>query len=435
MKQKHIFFLVPLLVLLAGCEKKFLESQRTGQIILSDTRDYDLLLNSDKLVVWINYPLMILSDDVQLNPARQLNAAPLRALYTWQDDIYQDQDPALWTFQYNNINQYNVIIDEVDKAAGGTAEEKKRYKAEAKLGRAFSHFILVNLYAKFYDAATSASDPGIPYITTTDMYAPNPGRGTVKDTYSKIINDVKEAIPDLHTKPEKNHRAGKAAAHGLLSRVYLFMGEYTLAAEHADLSAAIDKTILDYRRTGFTKPVKQDDPELIYMRVLFETNSFSLQPTASILALLPATDMRKRIYIPSSSSLSAMNQLAIGITVPEVQLNKAEALLRKTPADISGALQLLNELHAKRDNAHADYVTSDAAEALTWVLNERRRELVNSGMRWLDMRRLTKEGRLPAITRTLSGTQYTLDPNSKKFTLMIPGPVMNQNPGMPQNDR
>ncbi|MGN6416568.1 MAG: RagB/SusD family nutrient uptake outer membrane protein [Pseudobacter sp.] len=435
MKQKHIFLLLPLLVLLAGCEKKFLESQRTGEIILSDTRDYDLLLNSDKLVVWFSYPLLMLSDDVQLNPARQLNAAPLRALYTWQDDIYQDQDPVLWTYQYNNINQYNVIIDEVDKAAGGTTEEKKRYKAEAKLGRAFSHFLLVNLYAKLYDAATSATDPGVPYITTTDMYAPNPGRSTVKDTYTKIINDVKEAIPDLHSKPEKNHRAGKAAAHGFLSRVYLFMGEYTLAAEQADLSAAIDKTILDYRRTGFTKPVKQDDPEILYMRVMFETNTFSMQPTAAVLGLLPATDIRKRLYIPSSSSLSALNQLTVGITAPEVQLNKAEALLRKTPADISGALQLLNELHAKRDNAHADYVTSDAAEALTWVLNERRRELVNSGMRWLDMRRFTKEGRLPAVTRTLSGTQYTLDPNSKKFTLMIPGPVVKLNPGMPQNDR
>lgn len=435
MKRKNIFMLLPLLVFLAGCEKKFLESQRTGQIILSDTRDYDLLLNSDKLVVWFNYPVMMLSDDVQLNPARTINAAPLRALYTWQDDVYQDQDPVLWTYQYNNINQYNVIIDEVDKASGGTAEEKKRFKAEAKLGRAFSHFILVNLYAKMYDAATSTTDPGVPYITTTDMYAPNPGRGTVKETYTKIINDVKEAIPDLFTKPEKNHRAGKAAAHGFLSRVYLFMGEYALAAEQADLCAAIDKTILNYRTTGFMKPVKQDDPELIYMRLLFETNTFSLQPTAAILPLLPATDIRKRLYIPSTSSLSALNQLTIGITAPEVLLNKAEALLRKTPADITGALQLLNELHAKRDNAHADYVTSDAGEALTWVLNERRRELVNSGMRWFDMRRFTKEGRLPVISRTLSGTQYTLEPDSKKFTLRIPGPVINQNPGMPQNDR
>ena len=435
MKRKNIFMLLPLLVFLAGCEKKFLESQRTGQIILSDTRDYDLLLNSDKLVVWFNYPVMMLSDDVQLNPARTLNAAPLRALYTWQDDVYQDQDPVLWTYQYNNINQYNVIIDEVDKASGGTAEEKKRFKAEAKLGRAFSHFILVNLYAKMYDAATSATDPGVPYITTTDMYAPNPGRSTVKETYTKIINDVKEAIPDLFTKPEKNHRAGKAAAHGLLSRVYLFMGEYALAAEQADLCAAIDKTILNYRTTGFMKPVKQDDPELIYMRLLFETNTFSLQPTAAILPLLPATDVRKKLYIPSASSLSALNQLTIGITAPEVLLNKAEALLRKTPADITGALQLLNELHAKRDNAHADYVTSDAGEALIWVLNERRRELVNSGMRWFDMRRFTKEGRLPVISRTLSGTQYTLEPDSKKFTLRIPGPVINQNPGMPQNDR
>jgi len=86
----------------------------------------------------------------------------------------------------------------------------------------------------------------------------------------------------------------------------------------------------------------------------------------------------------------------------------------------------------------ANYTPLTAAttdQAINAVLDERRRELAFKGIRWSDMKRFDKEGRMPVINRLSStGTILaTLNPHDKNYTLQIPLMVQSFNPSMPLN--
>ena len=86
-------------------------------------------------------------------------------------------------------------------------------------------------------------------------------------------------------------------------------------------------------------------------------------------------------------------QIPSGVTIQEVMLNKAEALLRQANPDKSEALELLYALRRKRYDATSgdNVIRVEAAtndEALRKVLEERRRELPFTH-RWFDIRRFS----------------------------------------------
>lgn len=124
------------------------------------------------------------------------------------------------------------------------------------------------------------------------------------------------------------------------------------------------------------------------------------------------------------------------IGVPEMMLIKAEALARKND---SQALDILNELRKYRFTEE-DYtmLTKDADKSLLdIVLEERRRELVLSGLRWFDMKRLVNEGiYTKTLTRTTpDGTVHTLAPGSNRYLFPIPQSIINKNSNIVQNPR
>ncbi|HEY0177744.1 MAG TPA: RagB/SusD family nutrient uptake outer membrane protein, partial [Pedobacter sp.] len=68
------------------------------------------------------------------------------------------------------------------------------------------------------------------------------------------------------------------------------------------------------------------------------------------------------------------------------------------------------------------------------VLQERRKELIMRGIRWMDIKRLNKEGANITLTRKLNGNVYTLPANDLRFALPIPDDVIAFS-GMKQNLR
>ncbi len=80
-------------------------------------------------------------------------------------------------------------------------------------------------------------------------------------------------------------------------------------------------------------------------------------------------------------------------------------------------------------------VTADnVEEALSIILAERRKELVFRGRRWLDIKRLNKEGKNIVLMRNIHGKTYTILPNDLRYALAIPETVI-QLSGMQQNPR
>lgn len=71
-------------------------------------------------------------------------------------------------------------------------------------------------------------------------------------------------------------------------------------------------------------------------------------------------------------------------------------------------------------------------EAIELILNERRKELIFRNLRWMDLKRLNKEGANITVTRILDNVKHTLIPNDNRYALPLPPDVINLS-GMQQN--
>jgi hypothetical protein len=67
------------------------------------------------------------------------------------------------------------------------------------------------------------------------------------------------------------------------------------------------------------------------------------------------------------------------------------------------------------------FTASTETEALTKILEERRKELVTRGLRWSDLRRLNMDPRFQVtLNRSYDHEIYQLLPNDKRYTFAIP---------------
>lgn len=149
-----------------------------------------------------------------------------------------------WTGGYRTLYTANYFLQGIQQNTGKVpADVEAQYIGEAKFIRALTYFHLVNLFAQPYNFTADASHPGVPL----QLVAPNAvtafepsqqlARSTVAQVYAQIeqdLNDAITALPETYTTPyNRTARATKDAARGLLSRVYLYKGQYAQAAAMA----------------------------------------------------------------------------------------------------------------------------------------------------------------------------------------------------------
>lgn len=158
--------------------------------------------------------------------------------FFWRDvtDDQQDTPTYLWQKFYFSIAEVNHALKAAEEM--GMPKEQEPYVAEAKIIRAFSHFILVSLYAKFYEWNGANDSPGIPYVTEPETEAiAQYDRETVAQTYEKIEQDIVESIdkigPDATYSVPRYHFT-QAAAHAFASRFYLYKGDWNNVIVHAN---------------------------------------------------------------------------------------------------------------------------------------------------------------------------------------------------------
>src|SRR5690606_339654 len=154
-----------------------------------------------------------------------------------------------WEQLYALINQANVLITGVEGAIQNgviSQEDGNAYIAEGKFIRALSHHELLIHFSRPY-ADGNGSSMGVPYrtiaITNTDAMAEGAtvDRGTVAQTYAKIIEDLDWAEQNLPaTRTEQISRATAGAAIALKTRVKLHMQDFTgVVLEANKLGASI----------------------------------------------------------------------------------------------------------------------------------------------------------------------------------------------------
>jgi len=180
--------------------------------------------------------LEAMTDNVGPVPSN-IQITKMEDAYTWSTFSSEDQDtPAYyWSYAYKGIahaNQVLVSLDEIvaDKSA------KDAVKGEALLIRAYTHFMLVNMFAKHYDAATAGTDLGVPYISKPEktLYG-DYKRETVEKTYELIEKDMLEGLKLVAPKAKNKYHFGREAALALASRFYLFKADYKECLRYSNM--------------------------------------------------------------------------------------------------------------------------------------------------------------------------------------------------------
>jgi hypothetical protein len=118
---------------------------------------------------------------------------------------------------YNVIFRANVVLENLAVASDAN---RAKFEAEAKFVRAYAYFNLVRLYGAIplVDRVIGSEDTEISYT-----------RVATSEVYALIVSDLLTAIDGLDNTSRR--RASKAAAQGLLAKVYLTQGTNYLDAQ------------------------------------------------------------------------------------------------------------------------------------------------------------------------------------------------------------
>jgi hypothetical protein len=143
-----------------------------------------------------------------------------------------------WRYQYNVIANANNVINNSGRITVTNHADSlslKRYLGDAYLMRAYLYHQLILRFAKDYEPASAATDPGVPIVLTFDPSL-KPARSTVQKVYDLILEDLAGADTLLAaTAGAKNStRFTKDCVTALKARVYLCMHRYTDAVTAAN---------------------------------------------------------------------------------------------------------------------------------------------------------------------------------------------------------
>lgn len=439
-----------------GCDK-YLDITPKGKRLLTTVNDYDQWMNDQTLVLGVGGQQAIvnfLGDNVDVVNITTPPTASAQLLYTWAPQYSFDVTtaPLIWSEHYAKISSYNTVLVGIDDATGGTASKIRSLKAEALLARALEYFYLLNEYGKVYNAATAATDLAVPFVTSDDVSQKTPPRATVAEIYQHIIDDVNAAIPDLPADNSANRfRGSTASAYSLLSRLYFYALNYPEAQKYAELALASTKAvILDLNGANPTSNMLGLQADVIYGRMNLV---FAVPVTLDYMNSFATNDLRVRKLYTSTDGFRFTTRGATqyspplvspatnyyytntGTSIQEMKLIAAESAARAN--NLGVALQYLDDVRKNRfpTATYVKYSSTIQENVLQEVLSERSHELGFAGLRWFDMRRLDKEGRMGTVYRydAQGGVVAKLEPKSDKYTLQIPVQVMSFNPDMQQN--
>lgn len=441
-----ISLLLTLCLSFVACDK-FLDIKPKGRVIPNTVEDFERLLNGLDLTKLLSDAVERLADDFYdptiIKDENILNRD--YRVYMWLPDAYSTVEDyrgySNWDRLYKRVYQYNAVANGMADAVGGTERRKKTAIAQAKVGRAFIYFYVVNIYSKQYNAATAGIDLGIPLVTNTSIETALPGRGTVQQTYDFIIKDITDALPDLPESAQDGFTITKGGAYGYLARAYLLMGEYAKAAEAAHNALKQNSRLVDYNnevdRSGDTFSIKgasilkdaitQPENILIHLFDYVRGMAYKNMPDETV-AFFETEDIR-RLNISTSNGrntymASVSYEYNIGITTPEMYLIRAEGNAREGKLQL--AMDDLNKLRKNRFTpaGYVELTASDKIDATRKVLDERRRELLFKGVRWFDMRRLHDDPNFGFTPRhyLADGTFIELQANSPRYVMTIPDP-------------
>lgn len=444
MKNRYVVFIFILAGMFSACDK-FLDVKPKGIIIPEKVADYENILNSPTLTKTFPINLLDFTDD-NFNSIDNINQSPTANGYFWRSvlTVNEKTSPDVWGPMYRAIYDCNVIINGVVKATDGTEAKKQSVLAEALVIRANCYLTLLTVFAKAYNPQTASTDPGLPLVTSINVTDKAPERSSVKATLDYMVDDVTSAINALPANNVNRYRVSKFSAYGLLTRIYLYMADYSNAEKYVNMALQAPHSLLNYNNYADNNklPVYDLNPEVLWQRAAVSGSPIFMIYSDDLKSYFDTSDIRYDFLTVTNNDGLGRSSLPgiynFGITFPEMYLTKAELQARK--GAFKDAMDIVNTIRKNRIKTadYTDQSATTAEEALLKVFAERRRELAYSGLRWFDMKRLDQEGRMPEVKRVNKKTQEveaSLPPHSPKYTFEIPVRVSMFNPDMELNHK
>lgn len=377
-----------------------------------------------------------------------------------------------WSEAYEAVNAANLVIGQIDNLADGA--DKDNILGQALAARAYAHFDLARIYGKIPTQSSDAgSSLGIVYLKvedgdTGDPFA-QPARETVSSNYTEIIGDLERAA-EIIGENNGEGRLDRDAVYGILSRVYLYNGDYQKAIDAADevgtslaTAAELPSVYTDATNAGIVWELSvntSSESNFANVGVLYsQSNSSSTISEYAIefefwnsIIDADTSDLRANViqfegtnagndynavkkFLGETGQVNGLVDIKV-LRAAEVLLNKAEAQFELGMED--DALSTLNMLRDMRYKADS-YEGGESGDALLEaILYERRVELAFEGHRWFTLKRrglpVERSGNGDIIDG--SGTPaevLTLPAGDPRFQFPIPVAEINANPNMEQN--
>ncbi len=465
MKIKILIIFALALLFFISCKKsEFLNAKPNEKQVVPETlRHFQAILDNDQYMNGTSFEGLVpgfgevSSDNYYIAPefTIYLDVQYLN-LYKWLDDIYTGEGPFFdWDYAYRSVFYANVVLDGLKKIDPTTVlvEDYNRVKGSALFYRAHIFYQLAQVFGQPFKEATANNDLGIPLRLVSDVAEPIT-RSTVQATYDRILSDLKESISLLPDQSLYKTRPSKSAVYGLLARIYQTLNLTDSSINYANSYLQLKSTLLNFNSldVNMPNPIPMVNDETAFYCDLGKSSGGLLLPffarvDSNLYNSYDGNDLRETMFFADAmavfgtpgyyfrGSYSGKEDLFAGIATDEIMLIRSEAYARK--GEIANAMNDLNALLEKRftTGTFIPLTAGTSQEALTIILRERRKELLFRGLRWTDLRRLNAEGAGITITRKLDGNTFSLLPDSKHYTFLIPPSVINYNPSMPQTPR
>lgn len=252
MRKKYISLLLTLLAVFTSCDNK-LDITPRGFSTLNTVDDLGALLNKEwRIYDWDFNHEMITGNTFALwsTPEEIFNVKnTVEHAFIYGDEsvdrVALCEEDDRYSEIYSNIKYCNIVACQMPDLEGDSFR-KNRFTAQARILRAWFHFLAVNLWAAQYDEATAASTGGVAYVDNIDFGAEKT-KLTVAEVYEKILADCSdELIGCLDTTPTDDpFRFEADFGYAVRARVLFQMKRYKEAAEYARKALEINPTIED----------------------------------------------------------------------------------------------------------------------------------------------------------------------------------------------
>lgn len=378
--------------------------------------------------------------------------------YSFSDTDGDIED--IWNYGYKTIdrcvrtiNGGKAILEDAENMRL-TEEEQDQVKtcmSQCYALRALSTFALTNIFGLPYQSGKTNSQLGAVLLVDKPLEAfEYTKRSTVEECYAQILSDIasaKEYFVDAAYLPgEEAFFFNESAIYALESRVNLYMGNYVDAKEAAAQSLSLLKNGNNYDLPSndiyvsswssiavsdediFTIS-KTDDDNLSANALNTLYGSYKGSITDALASMFEETDIRANVLDAYAYKYQGTSTSQAVSNIPVFRKSEMYLIIAECEAQLGNIQQAKEALlyTAKRDTAieSIDDLPSTAEELLTFIADERARELYLEGHRLFDARRTGMK------LDVNNGTFQQFDVS--KFVYPIPAAEINAGFGVEQN--